>query len=437
MATPFVAIVLIDADRSKTLRVAGLSLAERAVRVAQHHGASEVFELGPDDREWLRTWRPCCERLLVLRATDQLVHLSLIRAIVDDDGDAVAVAPAAADASDLLEGEYAGAFITRRGTETISALADGRDDHDLASRLLADGASRHAHGAIARHPVTNSVQREAAEKLLYRILVKPQDNIIARRLFRPISFPLTRLLAATPITPNQITTVTMMLVAFGIWLTARPELHSVTLGSLVILISSYIDCCDGEIARLKLRSSRLGAWYDTVVDEMSSLGYMLALGWHCHLHFGPSYFGSPGIDPWLVAIMIGIATYSTTLYCVYYNIIVVAHSANSQDYVSRVQLEAGPLPGYWHLRPVSRQPFVPPAHWPIWKRSLVGWLPQMVRRDFIVWASLLLVFFGLTHLVFAAMVTGGVMSAAVVSVDHFRLRSQLGELRTRLAIGNV
>lgn len=195
----------------------------------------------------------------MLRATDQLVQLSLIHAIVDDDGDAVAVAPAAADASDLLEGEYAGAFITRRGTETISALADGLDDHDLASRLLADGTSRHAHGAIAPHPVTNSVQREAAEKLLYRILVKPQDNIIARRLFRPISFPLTRLLAATPITPNQITTVTMMLVAFGIWLTARPEPHSVTLGSLVILISNYIDCCDGEIARLKLRSSRLGA----------------------------------------------------------------------------------------------------------------------------------------------------------------------------------
>lgn len=61
----------------------------------------------------------------------------------------------------------------------------------------------------------------------------------------------------------------------------------------------------------------------------------------------------------------------------------------------------------------------------------------MVHRDFIVSASLLLVFFGLTHLVFAAMVTGGVLSAAVVSVDHFRLRTQLSELRTRLAIGNV
>ena len=35
-----------------------------------------------------------------------------------------------------------------------------------------------------------------------------------------------------------------------------------------------------EIARLKLRSSKLGAWLDTVVDETTSVAYVVALGYH-------------------------------------------------------------------------------------------------------------------------------------------------------------
>ncbi|HRC55365.1 MAG TPA: hypothetical protein PKU97_05535, partial [Kofleriaceae bacterium] len=61
----------------------------------------------------------------------------------------------------------------------------------------------------------------------------------------------------------------------------------------------------------------------------------------------------------------------------------------------------------------------------------MGWLPNMIRRDFIVWASLLLVTAGLAKGVFAAMVAGGVVTATVVLLDHLQLRAQLGALRER------
>jgi phosphatidylglycerophosphate synthase len=422
--------------KAEPLRVAGLSLAERACRVARRVGASEVFLVETEqDLQRLQGWRPRADRLLVLRAQDQLVHPPLVTPLVEQAGTVVAVAPRTADAADLREGEYAGAFISDRVQATLAALAAGRGDRALAHELLATGAVTRPHGPIARHPVTCPKERAAAEKLLYQTLVKPQDNIIARALFRPVSLAMTRVLVATPVTPNQLTTVTMILVALGLWLTAQPQPSSAILGSLVILLSNYVDCCDGEIARLKLCSSRLGAWYDTIVDELSSLGYMLALGWHCHLHAGARM--APAFDPWLAAMTLGAVTYAISLYCVYFNIILVARSANSQDYVSRVELAAGDRPGSWELRPVAQKPMALPASWPRQLVATVGWLPNMIRRDFIVWASLLLVTAGLAKGVFAAMVAGGVVTATVVLLDHLQLRAQLGALRERAGLSNA
>jgi phosphatidylglycerophosphate synthase len=433
VAAPFVAIVLAQERSASRWKVAGLSLAERGQRVAAQLGAREIFEVRDDtDRERLRAWRPSAGRLLVLRVTDQLVHPPLAKPLLEQEGDVVAVAPADAASDDLAEGQYAGAFVTTQVGATIAALADGGSDAALAAQMMDAGAVTRAHGAIARAPVTDAASQRRAETLLYRILNKPQDNAIARVLFRPISSPLTKLLAATPITPNQITTITVVLVALGLWIAASASPRNVLLGSLVILISSYVDCCDGEIARLKLRSSRLGAWYDTIVDEVSSLGYMLVLGWHCHLHFGARFWRGLTFDPWLAAMAVGAVTYVVSLYCIYYNIILVARSANSQDYVSRVEVAASPAGG-WELRPVPQAATAAPAHWPRWLAVIANWLPNLVRRDFIVWASLLLVAVGASHLLFAGMVAGGALTAAIVFGDHVRLRGQLGELRDRLA----
>ena len=74
-----------------------------------------------------------------------------------------------------------------------------------------------------------------------------------------------------------------MLVAIGCWFTANASNTNALIGTVIVLAASYVDCCDGEVARVKLLSSRFGAWIDTIVDELSSVGYMAALGWHCHL----------------------------------------------------------------------------------------------------------------------------------------------------------
>ncbi len=239
----------------------------------------------------------------------------------------------------------------------------------------------------------------------YRIGHKAQDNALTRYLYRPLSAPMTKLFVRTPITPNQISILTAIL------------------GSAIVLFASYVDCCDGEVARLKLLSSKLGAWLDTVIDELASVGYMIALGWHCHLWWGRNYLGDVGFDPWLVGIAIGVVTYALTIYVVYYNIIVVVGSANSQDYVGRFEVVPGDAPNSVRLRPAAAQAIdtreLPPVL--AW---LATYVPYIIRRDFLSWAMLGFAAVHVTHFAFAGLVAGGVVTAVIVTADHVRLLRQ-------------
>nr|HPH68809.1 hypothetical protein [Kofleriaceae bacterium] len=162
--------------------------------------------------------------------------------------------------------------------------------------------------------------------------------------------------------------------------------------------------------------------------------YMIAIGWHCHLYFGPDYFGNgvrvAGMDLWQLAIVISAVTYLVSIYCVYFNIIVVVGSANSQDYVGEFEVVPGPSsePGTVRLQPAATQA-IAADHLPAPIKFLATYMPYIIRRDFICWAALVLAFAHLTHIAFAALVIGGVATAVVVTRDHIKLRLQLGRIR--------
>jgi phosphatidylglycerophosphate synthase len=426
------AVVLSDA-RSR-VAIAGLSAGERAIRVARRVGATRVIvvdPLGDRARGELAAWRAgrTCP-VLVIRA-DQLVHPPLVTPLIaapPADGIAIAVGP---------DDGYAGALLATGGgaAQVIEAL--GRGDGDAV--IAATATARIPHGDIARHPIATPDERRAAHRMLYRILVKPQDNAITRTLYRPISLPLTRLLVWTPITPNQVSYLVAALVVLGCWLTAHASMNLAALGTAVILAASYLDCCDGEIARVKLMSSRLGAWIDTIIDELSTLGYMVALGWHCHLAFGRAFFvklgvdlgGRLGTDPWIAAIALGVVTYGWSMYCIYYNIIVGVGSANSQDYAGSFEVVPGGRPNSVRLRPAAGKAIAPTRELPGWLAAIATYAPYLIRRDFISWFALVVVLLHGTHVLFAGFVLGGVGTCVIVTIDHVKLRRLRGSIVRR------
>jgi phosphatidylglycerophosphate synthase len=419
------ALVLADGP-SADARVAGLTLSERARRVAGRTGAARVHVVASAaDRAALASWwqAGARARLLVIRAGDQAVHTPLVAPLVAQRGAAIAVAPEAPAAADVAPGAYAGAFVADgdAAARAIELLAGGASDADAAAAL--DTPAAIPHGAIARHPVRDDDERRAAARLLYRIVHKPQDNAITRYLYRPVSFPLTKLFLQTPITPNQISYLVGAMVAIGVYLTASASMNRVIAGTVLCLAASYVDCCDGEVARLKLLSSKVGAWLDTIIDEISSLAYMVALGWHCHLHFGRDYFGDLGFDPWTAAIWLGLVTYLLVIYVVYYNIIVVVGSANSQDYVGKFEVVPGDEPNTVRLRPAATKAIATENLPPV-LRFVATYLPYVVRRDFIAWGTVVLAVAHLTQVSFGIQILGGVVTAAILSVDHVRLIRQ-------------
>ena len=403
------------------VKIAGLSAGERALRVVRRAGATRTFVIEGDaaePRAGLVAWRAgrTCP-VLVVRA-DQLVHTPLVAPLIAAPSDGVAIAVGPDDG-------YAGALLARGSAADQVIAALGRGDSDAA--LAATAPVRVRHGEIARHAIATAEERRAAQRMLFRILIKPQDNAITRYLYRPVSLPLTRLLVWTPITPNQVSCVVAALVAIGCWLTAQASPRAAIAGTVVVLVASYVDCCDGEIARVKLLSSRWGAWLDTIVDELSSIGYMVALGWHCHQVFGRAGFerftGAPlAFDPWLWATAIGVATYSWSVYCIYYNIIVAVGSANSQDYAGRFEVVPGRDPRSVRLRPVVAPPSTPARPRPRGLALIATYAPYLVRRDFISWFAVVLAIAHWTHVLFALFFAGGVVTSVIVTIDHARLR---------------
>jgi phosphatidylglycerophosphate synthase len=121
----------------------------------------------------------------------------------------------------------------------------------------------------------------AAERRLVRSLGKSTDGFMERNIERPVSRLLSRRLAKTEVTPNQMT-----LISAAVGLAAAPFFLSdsalwQTAGALIFLAHSILDGCDGELARLKFQESRWGGvldyWGDNVVH--AAIFACMALGW--------------------------------------------------------------------------------------------------------------------------------------------------------------
>jgi phosphatidylglycerophosphate synthase len=114
---------------------------------------------------------------------------------------------------------------------------------------------------------TEEEARQAEERLV-KALGKDTDSFLARHIDRHISLAITRRLARTQITANQVTLLNFFVGLVGAALFAQPNRWLQVLGAFVFLFSSTVDGCDGEIARLKFQQSQFGGWLDIMTDNL-------------------------------------------------------------------------------------------------------------------------------------------------------------------------
>ncbi|MBI4507999.1 MAG: CDP-alcohol phosphatidyltransferase family protein [Deltaproteobacteria bacterium] len=133
--------------------------------------------------------------------------------------------------------------------------------------------------------LSDATERGKASRVLIRSLRKPMelDGIVAYTMIRPISRACALAIADTKLTPNH---VTLMAMACGIvagLVAAAGGALAYALAGILYWWSNVVDCVDGELARLRLETSRGGEWLDTVADDVCTYGLMIGLGvglWH-------------------------------------------------------------------------------------------------------------------------------------------------------------
>ena len=132
--------------------------------------------------------------------------------------------------------------------------------------------------------------RHAKRRLLSSVVKNTDDGYVSQHLNRPLSLRLSSLLAEARISPDRITVAAFVLSLGGAALLALPSYLAGLLGGLVVQLSSVIDGCDGEVARLRQNASPRGGWLDTMLDRYADLAVVLAITFS----YSSSYAGHPG-----------------------------------------------------------------------------------------------------------------------------------------------
>jgi len=141
---------------------------------------------------------------------------------------------------------------------------------------------------------------------------KDTDGFFARHFDRKISGAISRQLLKTSVTPNQITVgVTVIGIGAG-YLMAQPGYAAKVAGSLVFLLTSILDGCDGEVARAKKMISKIGGWLDLWGDNVVHVSVFYGLGLGLFRDSGSDVYLKLGwAAVWGTLISASLASYQT------------------------------------------------------------------------------------------------------------------------------
>jgi len=127
---------------------------------------------------------------------------------------------------------------------------------------------------------------ERSVSLLAQRLAKDRDGPVARYLNRRLSIPLSLWLASnTRLTPNQMSFLSFGIATIAAALFAGGKRAGLAAGGILAQVSSVLDGCDGELARLRGASSPYGGWLDSVLDRWADgliIAGMAAAGWRLY-----------------------------------------------------------------------------------------------------------------------------------------------------------
>lgn len=263
------------------LRLGGLTLLERALLIAGRAGVRHCLVAGA-----MQGLRPDPRFPRLTPVLDGADARALLRAEGAAEGDKVLC--------------FGADLVTWPASLRALASSYGRPavlaPHALPAAMVAVGALEDVWAALA-HPgsaglegvrppggigflhlpeatflwVRSRQQAADVERRLLRELENPRDGRLDTWINRKLSRPLSRLLLRLPLTPNHVTALSFLTCLLAALSFAQGSYGMSLLGALLFQLAAVLDCCDGEVARVKLAESSFGDALDIGLDAVGNL----------------------------------------------------------------------------------------------------------------------------------------------------------------------
>lgn len=120
------------------------------------------------------------------------------------------------------------------------------------------------------------------------------EGPVSRYLNRRFSVPIAQALSGTPLTPNQVSAIAL-LIAFGA-LALLGAGRNIEAG-ILIQVSSIVDGVDGDLARAKRMASRFGGLFDAALDRYADVAIAGGMAWWALEH-----------EDWRQPLVVGLAS---------------------------------------------------------------------------------------------------------------------------------
>ncbi|MBT2451312.1 CDP-alcohol phosphatidyltransferase family protein [Streptomyces sp. ISL-43] len=194
-----------------------------------------------------------------------------------------------------------GAFAVQPGARAALDRAAALDTSDpvgtgpypdrLAAAVEAAGTTvqRPELGTLVAAVPLTTAERDAAaaavaavddEAVRLRTAVKSRDGFFTTFFISPYSRYIARWCARRGLTPNQVTTASLVTALIAAGCAATGDRWGYVAAGVLLLFSFVLDCTDGQLARYSLQYSTMGAWLDATFDRAKEYSFYagLALG---------------------------------------------------------------------------------------------------------------------------------------------------------------
>ncbi|MFI6770373.1 DUF5941 domain-containing protein [Streptomyces sp. NPDC050355] len=171
------------------------------------------------------------------------------------------------------------AHLTDVLTETLTESLD-REDVGLHRVELGSLVATVALTPAQREEAREAVAAVDDEAVRLRTAVKSRDGFFTTFAISPYSRYLARWCARRGLTPNQVTTASLLTALIAAGCAATGTRGGFIAAGVLLLFSFVLDCTDGQLARYSLQYSTMGAWLDATFDRAKEYAYYagLALG---------------------------------------------------------------------------------------------------------------------------------------------------------------